>query len=282
VTITIAWVRRNKGTAELVLASDSRLRSYGALDQAQKLFALERGDCCLGFCGDTQIAYPLFIQVGTSINNFVKTRTRALDVTDLADNVKGILNNLVASWDANKAEKAEQLADTQILFAGWSWVHKRFSIGAFRFENGAFAFRRGQTKIPYPWREKNRSLVFIGDYQERYMEVFAKVLQRRHGVPARTAKKEIDFDYEPIEALQGLLGENDRELAAIGGAAQMVKVYSYSNCLPIVVKTKPKGHYLLGRKLFSWEKTEYPILDLTTAPADFIYPMSYIPKPDDV
>jgi hypothetical protein len=85
VTITIAWVRRNKGTAELVLASDSRLRSYGALDQAQKLFPLERGDCCLGFCGDTRIAYPLFIQVSTSINNYVKTRTRALDENRVSD-----------------------------------------------------------------------------------------------------------------------------------------------------------------------------------------------------
>jgi hypothetical protein len=44
VTITIAWVRRNKGTAELILASDCRLRSYGALDRALKLSPLERGD----------------------------------------------------------------------------------------------------------------------------------------------------------------------------------------------------------------------------------------------
>lgn len=83
-TITVAWTRKNKNTSELLVASDSRLRSRGAIDQAQKIFRLERGDCCLGFCGDAQIAYPLFVQVGSALNNFIKTRTRAEDVTDLS------------------------------------------------------------------------------------------------------------------------------------------------------------------------------------------------------
>ena len=64
-TITISWLRKKGATVELVVASDSRLRSRGALDQAQKLFRLDRGDCCLAFCGDAQVAYPLFIQVFT-------------------------------------------------------------------------------------------------------------------------------------------------------------------------------------------------------------------------
>lgn len=42
-----------------------------------------------------------------------------------------------------------------------------------------------------------------------------------------------------------------------------------------------KEHLLLGRKLFAWEKTEYPILDLTKKDPKFIYPMSDIPLPQD-
>ena len=74
-TITLAWVRNNKDTTELLVASDSRLRSRGAIDQAQKIFRLDRGDCCLGFCGDAQVAYPLFVQVGSALNNYIRTRT---------------------------------------------------------------------------------------------------------------------------------------------------------------------------------------------------------------
>ncbi len=53
------------------------------MDQAQKVFRLERGDCCLAFCGDAQVAHPLFITVGSTLNNFIKTRSRAEDVTQV-------------------------------------------------------------------------------------------------------------------------------------------------------------------------------------------------------
>src|SRR5690606_7751415 len=134
-TITIAWVRRNKDTSELIVASDSRLRSRGAMDQAQKIFKLERGDCCLGFSGDAQIAYPLFVQVSSALNNFIRTRTRAKDVVDVAENIEKIINNIVESWDLSKKEKEEELSSTNILFAGWSWKCKRFDIGSFEYQD---------------------------------------------------------------------------------------------------------------------------------------------------
>ena len=117
-TITVAWVRRNKATKELIVISDSRLRSRGAINQAQKLFRLERGDCCLGFCGDAQIAYPLFMQVGSGLNNFLKTKSRASDVTDIVNNIRMILNNLVDSWDLPDDEKFQELSSTMILVCG--------------------------------------------------------------------------------------------------------------------------------------------------------------------
>jgi hypothetical protein len=283
-TITIAWIRRNRNTAELVLASDSRLRSRGALNQTQKLFRLERGDCCLGFSGDAQIAYPLFMQVSSALNNFIRTRSRAADVTDVAKHIEDIINNLISSWDLKRAEKDEELASTKILFAGWSWVHKRFAIGVFQYKDGRFEFHQFKSRIPHPWKEKHRSLVFIGDYEKEYMEALSAVLERRHEKSWRSGKKEIDFDYELVAALSELLlkHEKTKELTAIGGAPQVVKVYSYGSSLPIVVKNHPTHRFLLGRKLFAWEKTEYPILDLTKSPPTFIYPMSHVPVPGDL
>ena len=167
-TITIAWVRQNKNTSELLVASHSRLRAYGAIDQAQKLFRLERGDCCLGFCGNAQVAYPLFVQVGTTLNNFVRTRTRAEDITDITDTIGRVLNNLIGSWDLPEADKADQLTSTRILFSGWSWKHRRFDIGFFMADGCTFNFHHRKMRISHPWHENRRSLVFIGDYEREY------------------------------------------------------------------------------------------------------------------
>ncbi|TXN17267.1 hypothetical protein FV219_00515 [Methylobacterium sp. WL122] len=281
-TIALSWLRRRKNTVELVLASDSRLRSYGAMDQGQKLFKLVRADCCLAFCGDAQVAYPFFIQVGTALDNFVKTRTRAQDVTSLSGSVGQLLNNLVSAWKIPAPEKREQLATTRIMFGGWSWEMKRFHLGYFIFDNNQFVFRRSKSKSIHPWRERSNSLVFIGDYEEDYMSSLRSVLEARHGLPATQNEKIIfDFDYEPVEALYQMLQKRIPEHTAIGGSPQLMKIYPYSNTLPFVVRTEG-GHFLLGRKLFDWEKTEYPVLDLTKTPAQLLYPMQKIPLPADL
>lgn len=283
-TITIGWVRRNKDTSELLIASDSRLRSRGAMSQCQKIFRLERGDCCLGFSGDAQVAFPLFIQVGSAINNYIRMRTRAMDINDVAQKIEDLLKNFINGWDLDNNAKHEELKDTRILFAGWSWKYKRFDIGFFEHRNDAFAFHHRKANVPHPWKEKNRSLVFIGDYYRDYMKCLANVLEARHGSQPKYKKSAIDFDYEPVEALHQLLkcGEKKNHLPMIGGAPQLLKIYSYGNSLPIVIRTEKNVHSLLGRRLSRWEKTEYPILDLSRSNPAFAYPMSAIPNPEKI
>lgn len=285
-TITIAWVRQNKNTSELLVASDSRLRAYGAMDQAQKLFRLERGDCCLGFCGDAQVAYPLFVQVGSTLNNFVRTRTRAEDITDIIDTIGRVLNNLIGSWDLPAADKTDQLKSTKILFSGWSWKHRRFDVGFFEPDGCTFNFHHRKMRMSHPWHENSRSLVFIGDYEREYRSALSDILERRHGVyPTHVeATKKVNFDYEPVEALQLLLqrASSRDDLPMIGGAPQMIKVYQHGNDLPIGIRTNAEDHFLFGRRLFDWEKTSYPILDLMSEVPRILYPMAKIPLPADL
>jgi hypothetical protein len=281
-TISLGWVRRNKAALELIVASDSRLRSRGALDQAQKIYRLQRGDCCLAFSGDAQIAYPLFMQVGSAADNYIRTRSRATDVTDMAPQIESILNNLVASWNIPSDAKEEELSTTRVLFAGWSWRYRRFEIGFFLYRDGRFGFHHRRVRLPHPWAENNHSLVFLGDYYRDYLRSLEAVLIDIHGTQPKNknVKKMIDFDYEPIQALQSLLNcKDENDLPAIGGAPQMVKLYPFGNNLPIVIRTAGDQHYLLGRRLFDWEKTEYPILDMTKKVPNFLYPMSEIPVP---
>ena len=281
-TIVLGWLRRRGQTVELLIAADSRLRSRGAMDQAQKLFRLERGDSCLAFCGDAQFAYPLFIQVGTTLNNHLKTRTRALDITQLGKLIGDLLNNLVGSWDLSQADKDQELATTRILLGGWSASLSRFYLGYYAYTNGQFSLSTKPMKLGHPWRESKPSLIVLGDYETEYVAELKAVLQRRHPAAAATGDKiAFNFDYEPIEALHALLKKPDPNSmrTAIGGAPQLVKVYAYCNSIPFAVRTAPDEHFLLGRRLFGWEKTEYPILDLCLDPAKLLYPKLWIPLP---
>ncbi len=282
-TISLAWVRRNRDASELILASDSRLRSRGAIDQAQKIIRLERGDCALSFCGDAQVAYPLFMQVGSTLNNFIKTRSRAEDVTNLSHLVKQILNGFIESWDLPEVEKAEELRATRIILSGWSWRLRRYYVGLYVFDSGSFEFKRTLTRLPHPWHERARSFLFAGDYEEAYLSELSDLLARRHGLPSsKGAKQIVDLNYEPIEALNAMLKRcaGSHALPAIGGSPQVLKIYPFGQSLPVVVRTEQDAHFLFGRRLLPWEKTEYPILDLVGAEPSFLYPMSEIPVPN--
>lgn len=283
-TLTIAWVRRVKETSELVIASDSRLRGYGAMDQTQKIFPLQRGDCALAFCGDAGVAYPFFVQAASALNNFIRTRTRADDVHETSVMLGNVLNNLVSSWDASNGDKKTFLKDTRIMFAGWSWRRSIFQIGFFKYIDRKFTYIQATQRLSHPWRERQRSLVVLGDYRPEYMRALAEILAARYPDMNRWLPRIVDFQYEPLEALTLILNDptTPAERNLIGGVAQAVKVYSHSNVLPIVIRSSSNDHYLFGRKLFPWEKTEYPIADCGSGRTRMFYPMSSIPLPSDV
>jgi hypothetical protein len=278
-TIALAWVRHHLAPPEILIASDSRLRARGPMDQAQKIYQLQRGDCCLSFCGDAQIAYPLFIQISVALDNHMRTSSRALDVTSLTDRIEKMLNNMIDAWKLPTAEKAADMEGTTILFAGWSWRFEKHHVGIF--------FHRAGIKIPHPWRVGSKAdLFFIGDYKAEYLEKLTAILEQRYPAPPpkRNEKILVQWDYEPVEALQALLREPDPDdRRAIGGAPQVVKIYPFARTSPIVVRTGKGQHFLLGRRLFWWEITEYPILDISTRrKAKILYPKSCIPNPDRV
>jgi len=251
-TIAIAWLRRIGGTVELLLASDSRLRSFGAMDQAQKLFRLHRGDCALAFCDDAQVAYPFFIQVATTLDNHIKTRTRAADLTQLISIAGQLLNQLIGAWDILLQDKTRELSGTRILFGGWSPELQRFEVGFFKFDQGTFRFHHKKARTIHPWHESKRSLVFLGDHEADYMDTLRDVLEHRHGRPAQRNNDKIVVDFD-----------------------------RFGNTLPFVVR-KAGGHYLLGRRLFDWEKTEYPVFDMVQDPPVILYPLEHIPLPDQL
>ncbi|WP_133251176.1 hypothetical protein [Novacetimonas pomaceti] len=265
----------------IIIISDSRLRSYGAMDQCQKIFPLERGDCCLGFCGDAQIAYPLSVQASSALNNFIKTRTRSFDVSEIKDFLGKILNNLINSWDLKASDKANELEETKIFFGGWSWKSSKFIIGYFSYDVGKFVYHRKTTQLLFPFKDKHKSLIFIGDYKDKYREELKKVLSSLYAETKKSVS--VSLNYEPVVALHNMLKDSEvrDDLHLIGGSVQMVKIYQYGNTLPYVFRNSVGIQYLFGRKMFSWEKTERPILYIKDSDVKFSYPLSLIPETKD-
>lgn len=270
-TISLSWVRRSGDTVELIVASDSRLRSQGAMDQAQKIFKLDRGDCCLGFCGDATLAYPFFIQAGTAINSYFKHHTRATDFSDLIHSVEDLLNSLYQCWDLGADEKFQSTKDTKIIFSGWSWKNKKYMSGLYKLEKSGFNFHKKNKSLPHRYCEKSKSLIFAGDYESDFSDTLQEVLDQKYS-ENRSSPLKIDLDYEPLQALNLLLTRKKVEHSAIGGAPQILKVYQFGSSLPLAVQ-QHDGIYLFGRKLFDWEKTTFPIMKVDITDITTRYPM---------
>jgi hypothetical protein len=254
------------------------------MDQAQKIFPLQRGDCCLAFCGDAMIAYPFFVQAASSLNAFARSRTRADDIHEVAGDLERILNNLIGSWDAEISHKREELADTRILFCGWSWRKRRFIIGFFKFIDNRFTYLQATENLSRPWKENVPSLIVLGDYRPDYMRKLSDVLHARYPGTGKWLRKSIDLQFEPLEALNELLldAATPTSRLRIGGAPQAVKIYPHSNVLPLTIRRTPSDHFTFGRELAPWEKTEFPVADLSNGTTRFLYPMKQIPRPADL
>jgi len=67
-TLCVAWIRQANNTEELVFATDSTLTGGEKWDHGVKLFELPRKDCLLSFAGSTARAYPLILNLVSSIS----------------------------------------------------------------------------------------------------------------------------------------------------------------------------------------------------------------------
>jgi hypothetical protein len=93
-TISIAWIRTNGRTQELIFAADSRYRSFGAWDCAPKLFELRGTGGVIGLSGDTEVALAIVSQLQNSINLYAPFGDGAVDITHVIGHFLRMMNNM--------------------------------------------------------------------------------------------------------------------------------------------------------------------------------------------
>jgi hypothetical protein len=180
------------------------------------------------------------------------------------------------------------------VIGGYSYLYRSFKMQHILYRPSASAFVR-RPAIPrymYPTgqslyelsrkaaRRNNATrqhdstgICFAGDYIEDFLDRLSDKIQGK-----------TTLDWEPLAVLVEML--SSEEYVKIGGAPQVVKVYSHRNTLPYgILWRKPnyidtpeeasKSVFVFGRPLMHYERTTWPILDAENL-AEPIYPLQAI------
>jgi|GEM_PF-514982 len=215
-TLCVAWIRQVGDNEELVFATDSALTGGEKWDKGIKLFELPRKDCLLCFAGSTIRAYPLILNLISSLRinpTLQNPHTDIVEVLDylselFTDLVKGIIP-VVAGEDIHTLR-----SDAKFIFGGWSWKENRFRIWELYYEKEAEGFIYKEHSAS----DKSRIVFFLGNptnISELALSNYRRIME------------EGDFDrrldMEPLEVLRDI--SRGKTIDEVGGSLQIAKIY---------------------------------------------------------
>ncbi len=96
-TLCAAWIRQINSVEELVFATDSSLTGGEKWNQGVKLFELPRPDCLICFAGDTGRAYPLILNLLSSIKLSKKLQSSHTNIEEVLAHLSPMFTSLVGT-----------------------------------------------------------------------------------------------------------------------------------------------------------------------------------------
>ncbi len=252
-TLCLAWIRQEGNDRELVFATDSMLTGGGEIwKHGIKLFELPRKDCLLCFAGDTAKAYPLILNLVSSLEFNPKLMNRHTDLrevlTYLCDTFTELINSLINEVDGSPEDT---YAAAKFIFGGWNWRTQLLEFWEvfYGVEERKFLYK-GYTSTD------SRSYVMIGDHISEAEELLVQELTN--------SEKRItgSFSMEPFMVLSRMARDSGN-YRSIDGALQVAKVYeSGSTEFFGVMWPSVKGsHTFLGRDLNPYIKPQIKFID---------------------
>jgi len=94
-TLCTAYIRQVNSVEELIFATDSCLTGGEKWKQGIKLFELPRKDCLLCFAGITSRAYPLVLNLVSSIHMEKYLESPSSTLTDVLDYISELFTDLI-------------------------------------------------------------------------------------------------------------------------------------------------------------------------------------------
>ena len=220
-TLCTAHIRQVNDTEELVFATDSCLTGGEKWKHGIKLFELPRKDCLLCFAGDTFRAYPLVLNMVSSIHldNYLQSSSATLE--EVLEFLSEQFTTLVKTiTEVDKSRIHEERGSAQFLFGGWDW--QKGTNGAFRVwklyysqEVEGFVFDE-LTNNP----NKRVFYTFIGNAS---IDVVKEAKDKYNKLRFDEDSQDDNLDMEPIRVLSEI--SLDKSIREVDGSLQIAKVY---------------------------------------------------------
>lgn len=214
-TLCAAWIRQINSVEELVFATDSSLTGGEKWNQGVKLFELPRPDCLICFAGDTGRAYPLILNLLSSIKLSKKLQSSHTDIEEVLAYLSTMFTSLVGTIvNEIKGQDIHKLrSEAEFLFGGWSWSKNCFRIWKLYYSKDAEGF------IPQEYTGKVITYAFLGN-PESLSETAKKNLKEER---ENSGTEEDPLDMEPLTVLIKM--SRDSAIREVDGAIQIAKLY---------------------------------------------------------
>jgi hypothetical protein len=244
-TLCVAWIRQVNNTEELVFATDSTLTGGERWDHGVKLFELPRKDCLLSFAGSTARAYPLILNLVSSIRFDKHLDSPSTHIEEVLKHISELFTDLIQKIvkEMDSDDIHQLRGEARFLFGGWDWRRGLFRVWELFYarEVEGFLFKEITDDDT-----KTRFYTFLGDAQQN--DFIEQTRKRFHQLLADEEKLDSKLDMEPLKLLREIaLDSNIRE---VGGSLQIAKVYksSQTEFFGIVWPSSISAPHFQGRK----------------------------------
>ncbi len=221
-TLCTAHIRQVNDTEELVFATDSCLTGGEKWKHGIKLFELPRKDCLLCFAGSTIRAYPLVLNLVSSIHldKYLQSPSATLEevLEFLSEQFTALVSKIISEIQGEDIH--ELRGSAKFLFGGWDW--QKGANGAFRVwklyysqEVEGFIFdelTNDSTKTSFS--------AFMGDAK---IDVEREAKYRFNKILLDEDKVQSKLDMEPLRVLSSI--SLDKSIREVDGSLQIAKIY---------------------------------------------------------
>lgn len=219
-TLCTAYIRQVNDTEELVFATDSCLTGGDKWKHGIKLFELPRKDCLLCFTGSTFRAYPLVLNLISSIhlNDYLNSPRSSIE--DIVNYLSELFTDLVSKIisEIPNEDIHELRAEARFLFGGWDWNNNSFRVWKLYYKKDIEGFVFDELTADF---SKKRFYTFLGEAAGTNIEEDARRAYK--DLIYKEDKQDDPLDMEPLKVLKEIsLNKSIRE---VDGSLQIAKVY---------------------------------------------------------
>lgn len=218
-TLCTAYIRQANDTEELVFATDSCLTGGEKWKHGIKLFELPRKDCLLCFAGSTIRAYPLVLNLVSSIHldNYLQSPAAKLDevLVFLSDLFTELVKKIISEIPGENIHDLR--GGAKFLFGGWDWEKGSFRVWKLHYSAEVEGFIFDELNGD---ASKKRFYTFLGDPSP---EIEEEAFRNYKKMVYDEDKQDDPIDMEPLKILRNIsLNKGIRE---VDGSLQIGKVY---------------------------------------------------------